>query len=426
MSVTLLFVALVVFAFFATHLINRYASRFLPVSGAEYLVIGALIGPQIPLGVLSTDSLLQLTPVVSLLLGLSGFLVGLQARRSVRHVRSSLVGLAVALSTLLGLAAVFAVLYGWILPAEEAPLLQKWLFRVQGYQVELFFTWPQLAVAVVLAAAGTITFSATLSGLDGDRRLEVPAYRLLGSCAFYGQVVAIAAVAAILVWARSRTAVVELPAAGWFFGVLALGVVLGVCFTLFVGHEQSTSRIFVATVGTVTFGAGVGTELGVSPLFVNLVAGATVVFTSRDHGNLRRELERLRHPISVLLLVLTGALWVAPERSVFWLFPPVYLASRWFFRMTLPGLWTRALTRIDASRIGVGLLSQGTLAVAVGVDYALQVPSHAGVVLTTVIVGTLVFDVFAQGALKRYLVDAEAEHAPATTTASFAAHEVDA
>jgi hypothetical protein len=74
------------------------------------------------------------------------------------------------------------------------------------------------------------------------------------------------------------------------------------------------------------------------------------------------------------------------------------------------------LTHIDSRRVGVGLLSQGTLAVAVAVDYALTVPARAGIVLTTAIVGTLVFDVFAQGALKRYLIDAEAETAPVMPT----------
>jgi hypothetical protein len=37
------------------------------------------------------------------------------------------------------------------------------------------------------------------------------------------------------------------------------------------------------------------------------------------------------------------------------------------------------------------------------------VPERAGLVLSTAIIGTLAFDIFAQGALKRYLVDAEAE-----------------
>ena len=426
MSVTVLFVALVVFAFFAAHLINRYASRIVPVSGAEYLVIGALIGPQIPMRVLTTDALAQLTPLISLLLGLSGFLVGLQATRTFQDVRSSFVGLGVALSTLLGLSMVFAALYGWLVPPGEVPLVQAWLYEFQGFHIELFLTRPQVAAAVVLAAAATVTFSASLSGLEGDQLVDVPAYRLLRSCAFYGQLVAVSAVAAVLAWSRSRAAaVVELPAGGWFAGVLLLGVVLGVCFTVFIGREQSTSRIFVATVGTVTFGAGIGAELGVSPMFVNLVAGATVALTSRHRENLRRELKRLQHPISVLLLVLTGALWVPPESSLLWFFPLVYLASRWLARMTLPGLLTRVLTHIDPTRIGVGLLSQGTLAVAVAVDYALQAPEQAGLVLTTAIVGTLVFDVFAQGALKRYLIDAEAENATAIAP-TWARHEADA
>jgi hypothetical protein len=413
MSVTILFVALVVFAFFAAHLINRYASRFLPISGAEYLVIGALIGPQSPTGVLTPDSLSQLTPLVSLLLGSSGFLVGLQARRGFRDLRSSIVGGAVGLSTLLALSAVFATAYGWLAPVRSAPLVQMWLYELHGFQVELFLTRPQIAVAVVLAATATVTFSSTLSGLTADRLANVSPYRLLRSVAFYGQWIAICSVAAVLAWTRSRAAtVLELPAGGWFAAVLVLGIVIGVCFSSFIGREQSATRIFVATVGTVTFGAGVGAELGVSPIFVNLVTGATVALTY-PRGNLESALGRLEHPISVLLLVLIGALWAPPEHSLLWFFPLVYLVGRWLARMTLPWFWVRALTRVDPSRIGVGLLSQGTLAVAVALDYSLQAPEHAGLVLTTAIVGALAFDVFAHRALQRYLIDAEAEDAQA-------------
>jgi len=412
MSVTVLFVALVVFAFFAGHLINRYASRLFPISGAEYLVIGALIGPQIPPHVLNAASLSQLTPLVSLLLGLGGFLVGLQATRSFRGLRSSSVGFAIALSTLLSLTIAFAAFYGALVPPGEAPLFQAGLYQLQGYQVDLFLTRRQVAVAVVMAATATVTFSSVLSGLDQERLRDVPAFRLLQTCAYCGQWVAISAVAAVLAWTQSQlSTAVHLPAGGWFAGVLILGAVLGVCFTLFIGREQSSTRIFVVTVGTVTFGAGVGAELGVSPIFVNLVAGATVALTSRHRGDLQREIQRLQHPISVLLLVLTGALWVPPHTGVLWLFPLAYLGCRWLARLLLPGFWTRLLTSVDPTRIGVGLLSQGTLAVAVAVDYALQAPRDAGLVLTTAIVGTLVFDVFAQGALRRYLVDAEAENA---------------
>jgi hypothetical protein len=410
MNVTILFVALVVFAFFAAHLINRYANRILPVSGAEYLIIGALIGPQIPPRVLTVDTLERLAPLISLLLGLSGFLIGLQATRTLRDLRLTLLGLGLALTTLASVALVFAALYGGLVPLEEAPLVHELVYRARGYNVELLLTRPQVAVALVIAAIAIVTFSSTLSGVERERLEEVAAFRLLRNWAFCGQVVAISVVAAVLAWSRSSaTTSIDLPAVGWYSGVLVLGVALGFCFTLFVGSEQSANRIFVVTIGTVTFGAGIGAELGVSSMFVNLVTGATVGLTLRHRGDLQRELSRLQHPISVLLLMLTGALWTPPAHLLLWSFPLVYLPTRWLARRSLPVLWARFGTRIDPTRLGVGLLSQGTLAVAVAVDYALQVPERAGIVLTTAIFGTLVFDIFAQHALKRYLIDAEAE-----------------
>ena len=162
MSVTILFVALVVFAFFAAHLINRYASRVLPISGAEYLLIGALIGPHVPPRVLTLDALSRLAPVVSLLLGLNGFLIGLQATRNFREVRLTLVGIAVALSTIGGTALVLAATYGWLVPLEEPPLVRQWLYEVGGYHFELLITRPQAEVAIVIAAVATVTFSSTI------------------------------------------------------------------------------------------------------------------------------------------------------------------------------------------------------------------------------------------------------------------------
>ena len=117
MSVTILLVGLVVFAFFAAHLLNRYAARYVPLSGVEYLLVGALIGPQIPPRVLSNASLEQLRPLVSLLLGLMGFLVGLQARGPNRH---TLAGTVIALATVLALAASFAAAYGALVSPSDA------------------------------------------------------------------------------------------------------------------------------------------------------------------------------------------------------------------------------------------------------------------------------------------------------------------
>jgi Kef-type K+ transport system membrane component KefB len=414
-NVTILFVGLVVFAFFAAHLLNRYAVRYVPLSGVEYLLVGALIGPQLPPRLLSSDSLEQLRPLVSLLLGVMGFLVGLQAHG--KPNRYTLTGAVIALATVLALAVPFAAAFGALVSPNDPALIERTLFVVEGYRFELFFTREQCAVALVLAATAGVAFS---SARPRGLRAEVPAFQLLRQAALASQWVAIASVALVLAWSRSRsqTSSVENSAAYWFLGAILLGVVLGGCFTLFVGQERATSRLFLATVGTVTFGAGIGAELGVSPLFVNLVAGATVAFSSSHHAELRAQLNRLHHPTAVLLLVLAGALWIPPAEPTLWLFPVVYLACRWIARKTLPSFFTWLLTPIEPTRVGVGLLRQGTLAVAVALDFALRAPEHAGLVLTTGITGALAFDVLARGALRRYLVDAETEHSATTALSS--------
>ncbi len=413
MSVTLLLVVLVVFAFFAAHLLNRYAARFVPLSGVEYLVVGALIGPQISPQLLSSDSLDQLRPLVSLLLGVMGFLVGLQARRKSEAWRFTWTGVLIALATLLLLAVPFAVAYGLLVSPTDTVLLERRLFVLDGYRFELFLTREQCAIALVLAAVAGVSF--TLPGRAG-RWTEAPVFQLLRRAALAGQWVAVTAVALVLAWTRSRAPAtsIEGSAAYWFLGAIVLGVVLGACFTLFVGQETVTSRIFLATVGTMTFGAGIGAELGVSPLFVSLVTGATVAFSSRHHEQLREQLNRLHHPSAVLLLVLAGALWVPPAEATLWLFPVVYLAFRWLARRTLPSFFAWLTTPVDPTRLGVGLLRQGTLAVAVALDFALRAPEHAGVVLTTAITGALVFDVLARGALRRFLIDAGTENSTST------------
>jgi len=218
MSVTILLVGLVVFAFFAAHLLNRYAARYVPLSGVEYLLVGALIGPQIPPRVLSNASLEQLRPLVSLLLGLMGFLVGLQARG--RPNRHTLTGTVIALATVLALAASFAAAYGALVSPSDLALLDRTLFAIEGYRFELFLTREQCAIALVLAAIAGVTFSSSALRL----RAEVPAFQLLRQAALAGQWVAVVTVALVLAWSRSQSPTSSLAdsAAYWFAGATLL------------------------------------------------------------------------------------------------------------------------------------------------------------------------------------------------------------
>lgn len=418
MNVTLLLVALVVFAFFVGHVLNRYVSRVVSLSGAEYLLVGALIGPALPPRLVTHESLSQLVPLMSLLLGLTGFLVGLRTRRAVGGWRVSAVGMTTSLTTLLLTAAACASLAAAVVPSVQSPLLNYRVFESEAWIFEVYATSEHLLLGLALAASAVVTSSGLLTSLGQALEARSQTFALLKSSATDSQLLAIVTIGVVLALARGEVGyeVFGLGGLGWLGGAIVLGLICGGCFTLFIGDEQSSNRIFLATVGTVTFASGVGAALGVSPLFVNLVSGLAVGAIASHRSVLLRELDRLQHPIFVLLLVLTGAMWT-PVHGLYWLFPVVYIAARWLCNRGLTSLFTWMFTRVRPHRIGNGLMAQGTLAVAIAIDYALKVPQHAPIVLTTVLVGTLVFDMAAGGALRRLLVDVEADTINLTSAA---------
>ncbi|HEX6243702.1 MAG TPA: hypothetical protein VFZ61_22465, partial [Polyangiales bacterium] len=122
MNTTLLFVVIVVFSFALGNLITRFASRYVVLSGAEYLVVGLLLGPHVGLGVVGPAHVGMLEPVVSLLLGLAGFLVGIRAKNVLVDPERTALGFASALATGLVFAAAFLpILDRTIPPKNRAP-----------------------------------------------------------------------------------------------------------------------------------------------------------------------------------------------------------------------------------------------------------------------------------------------------------------
>jgi hypothetical protein len=76
MSTGLLLVIIVVVAYFAAHVIFDWLGRrLLIVSGAEYLVLGILLGPHVS-GIVSPQVVESFAPVTALALGWMGAIIG--------------------------------------------------------------------------------------------------------------------------------------------------------------------------------------------------------------------------------------------------------------------------------------------------------------------------------------------------------------
>lgn len=418
MNVTILLVALVVFAFVFGQLLHRLVSRHVSLSGAEYLLVGALIGPHVPPTLMTADSLGQLVPVMNLLLGLVGFLVGLRVRQSFKEWRGPIVGVLASAVTCAVVTTAGASLAAMVLPNAEPLVLDRVLFQGEGWVFELYATRSHLFLGLAMGVVATVSSSGLLLGIGGALKLKSISFNILRGSAAVSQVFAIVAMGTVL--ALSREAPV-LPVAGlgrwvWLSAALMLGLICGVCFTLFIGKEEGQSRIFLATVGTVTFAAGTGAALEVSPLLINLVSGLTVAALSTHAQVLLQELDRLQHAIFVLLLILTGAYWVPVSGSA-WLFPLVYIAVRFIAVWAATWLFARVLvSETLATRMGNGLIVQGTLAVSVAIDYALASAQYRNELLSAALIGTLVFDIAGARGVRRVLVDAEANTLSLTGT----------
>jgi hypothetical protein len=425
MNVTLLLVALVVFAFVFGQLLNRLVARHISLSGAEYLLVGALVGPHIPPRLMTADSLSQLVPVMNLLLGLVGFLVGLRARQSFNGWRGVAVGLSTSTVTCAVVALATASLAAMLLPADGPLVLDRQIFAGDGWVVELYAARSHILLGLAVGVVATVSSSGILLGLGESLKLKSAAFALLRSSAAVSQLFAVITMGAVLALSREPP---SLPVEGfgrwiWLIAALVLGLICGVCFTLFIGKEEGQSRIFLATVGTVTFAAGTGAALEVSPLLVNLIGGLTVSMLSAHAPVLLKELDRLQHPIFVLLLILAGAYWT-PVTGASWLFPLIYLAVRFACVWTSTGFFANLFARdVLATRLGAGLIVQGTLAVSVAVDYALASSQNGGVVLTAALIGTLAFDMAGASGVRRLLVDAEGTKLSLTGTRAHAPHK---
>jgi len=411
MSLTLLLVTLVTFAFAAGHWLTRYASRVVALGGAEYILVGLLLGPHMPWTLLSAEAIARLHPLIYLLLGLAGFTLGLRARRAASSADLALGAVVACLGVFGASTGVFLFVLSRWMPGSAGTgfYLQQPLLRFGSKVLEIWVSSDQLWVAVGLGAAATVASSSAIRSLRRQRYAAGKVSDLVTSCANVSEMVGVVALGLLLASTRASgsTTGASLTIVEWSVSTVALGVVCGVLFGLFIGRESDSPRLFLATVGLVTFASGVGSALGVSPLFTNLLAGITVSMMSPHSQSLMNELQRLNHPLFVLLMIFAGTMW-SPVTGVLWWMPVAYVVTRALALRIFLRFADRVVLAQPtfALRLGNSLLGQGSLAVAIGVNLALRGSEHADIVLSTVLIGVLCSDLFSLRCLRSVLADA--------------------
>jgi len=399
LSTGLLLLGIVAGAYLAARSVSEWlARRYLIVSGAEYLLLGVLLGPEVS-GVIQVSDVDGFAPFLTLAFGWVGALVGAQfyfrdlIRIPVDHFRiawAEAIGVLVVAS---GLTAAFGV---WWLGADLGAM-----------------TVPSLAVGAI-AVSSTPTGIAVVSRQLSARGFLVRQLHITPAIDALVAIVAFGLVLAIMHEPPEGLMRAPTPTE-WVVITLAIGIVSGVLFHLFVGGERNIDRLFIALSGALILSSGAAAYLRLSPMLPALLMGFVLVNTSPARDPLREVLARVERPLYFVLLIFAGAAFRV-EGSGWVLLASIFVLVRILAKVGAGAIVARALgaTHLLGLRWGWGLVGHGGLAVAIALNYRLyDAGPVAGVVFAAALVSVLATD-FMSGWMVRGLVISAPD--PAATT----------
>lgn len=363
----------------ARYAVEWLARHALVVSGAEYLVLGLLLGPK-GTGLLNAGALEGLTPFFTLAIGWLGTGVGMRF---------------------------------WLPPMTRTPAV---LFRVGFSQSVLTLTtvagatWAILhyltGLGMIEAALPAVVLGAIATASSGEalavatRRLGHRNLMVRQLEVATGTDAIVAMVAFTIVFAlfhRPIAGTVRAPTpTEWVAITMGIGLVGGWLFHLFLGEERSPDRLFIALAGAVILTTGAANYVGMSPLLPGMLLGVILVNTTRQRDLVRATITRVERPLYFIMLVCAGALW-APSPADGFLLVLGYLLVRAAVRVGGARLVARAngVDRAFGPRWGLALLGQGGLAIALGLDYLTSVSAVLpNLVFTTAFLSVILTDLF--------------------------------
>ena len=379
------------------HLVfDRLRTRFGYAGGAEYVVLGFLLGPKVS-GLMSDTVVRSLTPIASLAMGWLGMALGTYFR--LPELVGRMQGLvSIAFTEAITVVAVasgllFAVLHGLVgLDVTTASIL-----------------------AITLGSIATLSAPAAIDAFANQGRRAK--HRLFPALQFTARIDGVVGIAvfglALAIFHQGRVAPVIRPptATEWAVINVAVGVVSGVLFHLFLGPHEHTqtpagrSQLFVALAAVIVVASGASYYLNLSPVFTTLILGFVLVNTGRAHEDVRQFLASTERPIYLALLVLAGATWTAPTFGLLFI-APMFVGARLLGRWAggwLAGRWVAA-PRMRARGMGRALLAQGATGVAIALNYGQVFPTlRPNLVLTSALLSVLLFEGVAAAETARFL-----------------------
>jgi Kef-type K+ transport system membrane component KefB len=348
LSIILLFLI----AYFGWLFYKRFSSKsalinHIAASGSIYLLAGFLIGPQL-FGLLTEEIIENLNVLVGLVLGWTGFLIGLQAKRQeLRRFQESYY-LFASLNFFLMLSGSVAILF----------FLQRYLYPEFGWG---HFT--------LLAIAGAVSSPILIALLRTDYRVRGHGIHLLQFSAAYDNMlgVIVFGIALILfnpILSYESMALIALIAS------LIFSTLMAYLFYTLSKRVINEQQFFLILVGFLLLIVGVALNINISLIFISFVFGLVLTNLPVETNRLYHSIEQAEKPLYYLMLIFVGASIQSVSTHVLYLVL-VFIVLRLVLKY-LAGYLAR-MSFISTGRppktIGIPHLGMGGLAVAMILDY---------------------------------------------------------
>ena len=177
-------------------------------------------------------------------------------------------------------------------------------------------------------------------------------------------------------------------------GALVIGAVTGIVLGYLIRYTKGGDELLFLVLGIVFLGTGIASMMRASTIITGLVSGATVANLVVGHRKLFSSLERFIPPFYVVIFTLAGILF---EPSVFWSSIPlflIYMVARTIGKIvgTKFGVTINKGDKKVANHLGIAILSQSGLAVALAIGVYGMIPEYSQLILSIMVPAVIAFE----------------------------------
>ncbi len=337
------------------------AIRDVFLTGWEFFIVGVAIGPA-GLNIISSADLVQLDPFIALGLGWAGLIFGSQFHyNDLKKIDPAMIRLTVAQAVMVGACLFFlcAVILSILMPVPFGALVSS-----------------SLAVAAAGAISSPTAISLMSSRFPKSQNTLKRALMIIATLDVGPALLVIGFVFLFFSHDASGQFSFGRGSLLLFYSMVISAALAGV-FRLFDRDNLTDDDNLAVFIGFIIFISGIAFYLQLSPLFLSLLVGVFLANTLSHDDRIYAALHSTEKPFYVVLLVVSGMWWQGGGLGMWVMAIAITVARLWLKQecLNVASEYYLKDKRLPPNA-GLGLGAQGSLALAIGLNFLIGYPGE--------------------------------------------------